>query len=924
MMNINQKFIFVRNYTKVLKIAPAFFLFAGSMLQAQTNDTVKTADIEQVVLIGYGKQKKEDLTGSIASITAKDFNGGATSPDQLIQGKAPGVTVTGNGGNPGSGSTIRIRGGASLTASNDPLIVVDGIPMDYKGLSGAANALALINPNDIESFSVLKDASSAAIYGNRASNGVILITTKKGSSGRFKVDFSTMVSASTRMGDQKVLDADEFGKYVRENATQEKYIALLGSANTNWQDQIYQTAWGTDNNLALTGGIKGLPYRLSIGYNEQNGLVRTNEFRRTSVGLNLTPKLFDKHLSVNANLKGSLTENRFNASVVGAAQLMDPTQPVNDYSPRGSNMGGYWEWFLPAGGINVNGTANPVASLEGRRDVSSVQRGIANLQLDYKLHFLPDLHFNVNAGYDYQKGTGAVTEYPGYRASNFTEGSRRDYSQEKTNKLLETYFNYVKTLDVINTKLDLIAGYSYQKFNNQVPGVITYYGDPSQTAKDVPNDVNENLVLLSFYGRGIFTIADKYILNGSVRRDGSSRFYNGIDTKNNWGTFYAASAAWKIINEDFLADSTVFSDLKLRAGWGQTGQQEVGGYYNSFPSYGISNPGAQYGFGEQFYYMYRPTQYNDNLTWETTATVNAGVDFGFLNNRITGSFDWFKKFTTNLQAKIQIPAGAFSNEDIRNIGEMETDGLEFLINVVPVKTQNFTWDFSFNVAKYNPVVTQLTDVAEDYLIQVGDISGGVGNKVQAHSEGNTPYGFLVYQQVYDNAGRPLEGVYVDRNGDGAITLADKYLYKSTTPDATFGFSTKLNYKNWDFSTSLRAVLGNYVYNNFASQSNVQSIATNDYLQNISSVAAGYGFKNVQYWSDIFVEDASFLRMDNLSIGYNFGDVLGTSSNLRVYAMAQNVFVITDYLGVDPEIFGNIDNGFYQRPKVYSLGLNFQF
>nr|WP_301294430.1 SusC/RagA family TonB-linked outer membrane protein [Chryseobacterium sp. HSC-36S06] len=894
------------------------------MLHAQTTDTVRTAEIEQVVLIGYGTQKKEDLTGSISSLTAKDFNVGSTSADQLIQGKAAGVTITGNGGNPGAGSTIRIRGGASLTASNDPLIVIDGIPMDYSGISGAANALALINPNDIESFSILKDASSAAIYGNRASNGVILITTKKGSSGRLKVDFSTMASVSTRMGDQKVLGADAFREYVRANATQQKYIDMLGTANTNWQDKIYQDAWGTDNNVAISGGIKGLPYRLSLGYNEQNGLVKTNEFRRTSVGLNLTPKLFDRHLSINANLKGSMTENRFNAGVIGATQLMDPTKPVYDYSAQGSQVGNFYEWFLPNGELNVNATANPLASLEARRDVSTVLRGIASLQLDYKLHFLPDLHFNVNAGYDYQEGTGAVTEYSGYRSTFFNLGTRRDYKQEKTNQLLETFLNYVKTIEAVNTKVDLVAGYSYQKFNNQLPGAFTYNGDPSYNATEPSRDFEENLVLLSFYGRGIFTIADKYILNGSVRRDGSSRFYNGVDLTNNWGTFYAASGAWKIIDEDFLKDSTVFSDLKLRAGWGETGQQEVGGYYNSFASYNVSDATAQYGFGDQFYLMYRPTQYNDKLTWETTETINAGLDFGFLNNRITGSVDWFKKYTSQLQARVSVPAGEFSNTNIKNIGQMETDGVEFQINVNPVKTEDFNWDFSFNAAHYNPKITQLDDVADGYIIPTGGISGGIGNTVQAHMEYQTPYSFLVYQQVYDSAGKPMEGVYVDRNGDGAITELDKYLYKSTTPDATFGFSTRLNYKNWDFSTSLRAVLGNYVYNNFASQSNVQSIATNDYLQNISSVAASYGFKNVQYWSDIFVEDASFLRMDNLSLGYNFGDIFGTSSNLRVYGMAQNVFVITDYSGVDPEIFGNIDNGFYQRPKVYSLGLNFKF
>ena len=916
----------MRNFTTVLKIAPAFLL-AGTMMQAQVQDSLREKQIEEVVLIGYGKQKKEDLTGSIASITAKDFNAGATSPDQLIQGKAPGVTVTGNGGNPGSGSTIRIRGGASLNASNDPLIVVDGIPIDFNGVSGASNALALINPNDIESFSVLKDASAAAIYGNRASNGVILITTKRGTAGRVRVNFSTVASASTKMGNLDVLSADEFRQFVTENAPQ-SYIDKLGTANTNWQDLIYQTAWGTDNNVAISGGIKKLPYRLSLGYNEQNGIVRTNEFRRTSAGLNLNPRLFNNHLTVNASFKGSMTENRFPAGVIGAAQYFDPTQPVYDYSPTGMNTNNYWEWWN-GGVVNGNATRNPLGSLYGRRDVSTVFRGIAGLQLDYKVHFLPDLRWNVNVGYDYQKGTGAITEYPGYAGMVVSNNvsTRRDYTQEKSNRLLETYLNYVKDVSFLNSKVDLMAGYSYQNFHDIVPSATTYFGNPT-LAPTSSNNYEGKLTLLGFYGRAIFTIADKYILTGSIRRDGTSRFYNGTDdTSNMWGTFPAVSGAWKIINEDFVKDSKVFSDLKLRAGWGETGQQEIGGYYNSFPSYNISDPQAQYGFGDYFYNMYRPTQYNPGLTWETTQTVNAGLDYGFLNNRITGSIDWFKKNTTNLLANVGVPAGEFSNRNNKNIGEMETDGIEFLINVTPVKNENFTWDFSFNAAHYNPKITTFSDqIQEGYVIATGGIAGGVGNTVQGHSVGFHPSSFYVYQQVYDNSGKPLDGVYVDRNGDGQITAAgDKYFYKSTTPDATFGFSTRFNYKKWDFSTALRAVLGNYVYNNFASQSNVQSIASNEYLQNISSQTANYGFSAPQYWSDAFVEDASFLRMDNLTLGYNFGDIFNSgNSNLRVYGMAQNVFVVTDYSGVDPEIFGNIDNGFYQRPKVYSLGLNFQF
>lgn len=922
----------MRNYSKVLKIAPAFLLAGTIMLEAQQRDSIKQRDIEQVVLIGYGKQKKSDLTGSIASVTAKDFNGGSTSADQLIQGKAPGVTVTGNGGNPGSGSTIRIRGGASLNASNDPLIVIDGIPMDFNGLSGASNALALINPNDIESFDVLKDASAAAIYGNRASNGVILITTKKGSTGKLKINFSTISSVSTKMGNMSVLSADEFRKYVIENSTQQKYIDMLGTANTNWQDQIYQAAWGTDNNISISGGIKKLPYRLSLGYTEQNGIVKTNEFRRTSFGLNLTPKFFDNHLSVTANLKGTMTENRFPAGVISAAQFFDPTQTVYDKSAQGNLVSNYWEWFLynnsgqRTNNININATQNPLASLYGRRDVSTVFRSIGNLQLDYKFHFLPDLHFNINGGFDYQKGNGAVTMYPHY-AQMIESGdvsTRRDYEQEKSNRLLEIYLNYTKDIKAIDTKVDVMAGYSYQQFKDFTPSATTYFGNPDRVSTP-SNRYEGKLTLLGFYGRAIFTIADKYILTGSIRRDGTSRFYNGTDeTGNIWGTFAAASGAWKIKNENFLKDVNVISDLKLRGGWGQTGQQEIGGWYNSFPSYNISEQTAQYGFAEQYYTMYRPTQYNPNLTWETTETINAGLDFGILNNRITGSFDWFKKKTKDLLANVQVPAGEFSNRNNKNIGEMETDGLEFLINVKAIKKENLTWDFSFNVAHYNPKITKFNDVAEGYLIQTGGISGGTGNTIQAHLVGYTPSSFYVYQQAYGANGKPLEGVYVDRNGDGKIDVNDKYLYKSTTPDATIGFSTSLKYKNWDLSTSLRAVIGNYVYNNFASQSNVQNIATNDYLQNISSVAASYGFKNVQFWSDIFVEDASFVRMDNLTLGYNFKDIFSEGSSLRIYGMAQNVFVITDYSGVDPEIFGNIDNGFYQRPKIYSLGLNFNF
>ena len=908
----------MRNYTKVLKIAPAFLLFAGTMLHAQTTDSIKTAEIEQVVLIGYGKQKKTDLTGSISSISSKDFNGGATSPAQLIQGKTPGVSITGNSGAPGAGSSIRIRGIGTLNGSQAPLIVIDGVPQDFNGISGAADPLSLINPNDIETFDILKDASATAIYGNRASNGVILVTTKRGSAGRFKVNFSTLASVSTKMKNTDVLSADEFRDFVKTNAST-SYQAKLGNANTNWQDKIYQEAWGTDNNLAFSGGIKGLPYRLSLGYNEQNGIVRTNSFKRSSVGLNLTPKFFDNHLAVTVNAKGTFTDNRFAAGgVIGDATYFDPTQPV--FSGN-SNYGGYYEWLLN-GALNVNATANPVSKLYATRDVSSIFRGLGNIQLDYKLHFLPDLHLNVNAGYDYAKADGAKSESGLYKTAFADKGRYRSYSQEKENKLLETYLSYTKTISEINTNVDLVGGYAYQSFSREEPGAPTFNGN---NVKGPSRDFSTKSVLLSFYGRGIFTVANKYILSASFRNDYSSKFYNGT-RDNTGGIFPGVSLAWKINEESFLKGQGI-NTLKLRAGWGRTGNQELGnlGDYPSYSSYNLSDTGAQYYLGDAYYLMYRPNIFNPNLSWETTTTKNLGLDFGFAKNRVFGSVDIYQKSADGLLVDSPIAAGDVSNRNVLNVGVMDSRGIEGSITVVPVKTENTTWELSFNATHYDSKIENLVFGADDsYNIPVGGIAGGVGNTIQAHAVGYQPYAFYVYQQVYDNAGKPLDGVFVDRNGDGTINNSDKYFNRSTQPDAILGFNTKFTHNNWDAGLSARAVIGNYVYNNAASNSSLQSSATNEYLQNVYSTAGVNRFATPQYFSDIFIENASFFRLDNVNVGYNFQNVLATGSSLRVYAMAQNVLVVTKYTGVDPEIFGGIDNGFYQMPRVYSLGLNFNF
>lgn len=905
----------MRNYSKVLKIAPAFLLAGTIMLEAQQRDSIKQRDIEQVVLIGYGKQKKSDLTASVVSVTAKDFNGGSTSPEQLILGKTPGVQVTGNSGAPGAGATIRLRGGSSFI-NNDPLIVIDGVPIEVTGVSGASNLLASINPNDIESFDILKDASSAAIYGNRAANGVILITTKKGVAGRLKVNFTTNMSVSTKMDNLDVMTANEFRNFVNTFASDE-YKSKLGTAKTNWQDLIYQEAWGTDNNLAISGGVKWLPYRLSIGYNHQNGILKTNEFKRTSLGFNVNPKFFDNHLTINAGFKGSFMDTRFaNEGAIGAAQQFDPTQPVYSSDPR---FGGYNEWLLN-GDLNTNGTRNPLGMLYATRNISSVYRFLPSLQLDYKFHFLPDLRWNVNVAYDYAKGEGVARTAANSGIGYFNKGSYNNYENENTSKLFETYLNYVKKIGVVN--VDLMAGHSYQTTTTETPAITTYNG----TGQNVTSQpFSGERTLLSYYGRAIFTIANKYIVTGTIRRDGSSNFYNGT-TDNLWGNFPSVALAWKINEESFLKDITSINTLKLRAGWGETGQQNVGGYYPAFARYNISSDGAQYQFGNQFYYLYRPEQNNPNLVWETMITKNIGLDFGFFNNRFNGSVDLFQKDSDNLIARVPVAAGGLSNYNVLNVGKIENEGIEVNLNVVPVKTEKATWDLNFNFSKFNPVVTYISqDVSDDYIIRTGGISGGTGNTIQGITKGQVLNAFYVYQQLYDTNGKPINGAYVDRNNDGVFNESDKYFFHSPNPDAIFGFSTKFTYGNWDLGMSMRAVLGNYVYNNAAANSSIQDIASNDYLKNGEASVLNYQFSSPQYFSDIFIEDASFLRMDNLSLGYNFGDFLGNNkSNLRVTAMAQNLFVITNYTGVDPEVFGNIDNGFYQRPKVYSLGFNFQF
>lgn len=887
------------------------------------------ANLNEVIVIGYGTQKKKDLTGSVAVISEKDFNEGpSVTPEQLITGKVAGVQITSNGGAPGSGSTIRIRGGASLIARNDPLIVIDGVPIDNAGIMGSANALSLINPNDIESFNILKDASATAIYGSRASNGVIIITTKKGkSTEKLKVSFRSLLSISQIVNTVDVLSADAFRKAVNEKAN-DVQKKVLGDANTDWQDVIYQNAFSYDNNLSLTGMIKTVPYRLSFGYLGQDGILKTDNLKRTSVGINLSPKFFKNYLKVDLNLKGAINNSLFaNQGAIGSAVGFDPTQLVH----TSNAYGGYFEWLDPnTGNPNTVASANPLGLLEQTRNKGEVKRSIGNIQFDYKFHFLPDLRANLNLGYDLSR-TNGTTYTAATSASAFVRGGiNNEYSQSKQNKLMDFYFNYAKQVEKIKSRIDITAGYSYQDFINEVPTYpdLNVMGDTINPA-GVPFKTQNTLI--SLFGRMNHVFKDRYLLTVTVRRDGSSRFSQA----NRWGTFPSVALAWRIKEESFLENSSIVSDLKLRLGYGITGQQDLGNLagtladYPYLARYTVSDQTALYQFGNNFYNTLRPEGYDANIKWEETTTYNAGVDFGFFNGRISGSIDGYYKKTRDLLNIIPVPAGSnLTNQILTNVGNIENKGLEFTLSVKVVDSKNFNWNIGATASYNKNKITNLGKVNDPNFpgVLVGGLAGGVGNTIQIQSVGYPANSFFVLRQVYDKNHLPVEGLYEDMNNDGVINDRDRYRYKSPNPQLFLGFNTQCSYKKWTMSLAMRSNIGNYMYNNINSGigSYRNMTSSTGFLSNVSPNVFETNFKNNQYFSDYYIENASFLRMDNVNLGYNFGKIMKGKAGIRLSANVQNVFIITKYSGLDPEIAGGIDNNFYPRPGGYSLGVNLDF
>lgn len=872
----------------------------------------------EVVVTGYGTTRKSDLTAAITSISARDFNQGPiASPEQLINGKLAGVQITAAGGAPGSGGRIRVRGTSSLAASSDPLVIIDGIPIDQQsGIAGSVNPLNLINPNDIENFTILKDASAAAIYGNRATNGVIIITTKKGKAGKFRLNFSTNNSVATVTETVDVLSAEEF-RTVVNNKGNSNQKALLGNQSTDWQDQIYRNAFTTDNNISMSGGIDKLPYRLSLGYLNQNGILKTGNMSRFSTALNLNPRLLNNSLRVDFNVKASFTNNFFaNEGAIGGAAYFDPTQPTMRNDNR---FGGYFEWL---NNNQPDGLAprNPLGMLYLREDESNVSRYITSLNLDYTFPFLKDLRANLNLGYDYANGEGTVV-IPDSVGMDYIRGGRNNqYDNKKKNKLLEFYFNYVKDLSSIKSRLDVMAGYGYQDFRRMSTNFADYRYNKTVFAPAAPFPFETQNTLISFFGRANFSINNKYLITAGLRRDGSSRFAPDV----RWGMFPFASVAWNIAEEDFIKNGNIFSALKIRVGYGETGQQEIGNDYQYIPNYQLGTQTAQYQFGSSFYQVNRPVGFDANLKWEETSTTNIGLDFGFFKGRLFGSVDYYNKETEDLINRIQLPAGTnFTNELFTNVGSMVNKGIEVQLNGTILKKTKLTWDAGVNFTYNKNEVTNLTKFEDPNYIgaPTGGISGAVGNTIQIHTVGYRPNSFFVLQQVYNQDGMPVEGLYVDQNKDGIINNLDYYRYQSPEPLYLVGFHTNLAYDRWNFGTVLRANIGNYMYNNTFSNGGVFGNSSVGFLNNVHRNYLETGFGTWQYFSDYYVENASFLRMDNFTVSYNFGSVFNKKANLRAIANVQNVFVITKYRGLDPEIAGGIDNNFYPRPRVYSLGFN---
>lgn len=925
--------------------------FKASQVPGQITLTEDAMFLDDVVVIGYGTVKKNDMTGSVVAIKSDELSRGAlVSTQDMLKGKVPGLHIIPGDGGPGAGSTIRIRGAASLYASNNPLIVIDGVPIADNGGEGMSNPLETLNPNDIESFTVLKDASSAAIYGSRASNGVIIITTKKGISNRPTISYNGSVSVQQNSKRVPTMRPGEFREYVAETfvpgTTQGDYVAgLLGEANTDWQDLIFRTAISHDHNVSVSGNVnERMPYRASLGYTGQQGTLRTSKYDRATADLSLSPNFLDKHLTIDLNAKGVYTYSNYaDGGTVNNAAFFNPTQDPYFRNEDGSidytTTNGYWNY---GGGRGDKFTPNtllgvgPLSQLYDNMSHASTFRFIGRAAIDYKIHGLESLRLNVSAGADISESNNFSGVRPGsFQAYADTEnrgiGQHSRGYKLRHNTVIEAFANYNETWGMHN--LDVMAGYSWQHFYNSDHSVTYFNQTNEQKGDDSRYPWNKwESFLVSFYGRINYSIDSRYLFTFSIRGDGSSRFAKA----NRWGVFPSGAFAWNIAQESFLKDSRAVSTLKLRISAGQTGQQEVPDCYGYMPIYNLSSdPYHQYNMGNAGHNnYYTPNKYDPSIKWETTTTYNAGIDFGFLDERITGSVDAYMRKTTDLLNEVLTPMGSnFGNSIVTNIGSMVNKGVEFSLNFIPVQTKDWNLSIGFNGTWQDTKFTKLNNTNnKDYYVEVGGISKGTGSKLSRHQVGYAPYSYYTYQQLYDHNGKPIQNAFVDRDNDGKITNADRYMSgKSPIPTFYYGLNIKLSFRNWDLSLNGHGNAGYWIFNDFASANSTSNLDVNaGNLPNFAYAVKKTGFTKAnsgeQWYSDLFLENASFFRLDDINLGYTFRKLGNFDCNLRLAFCVQNVFVITKYSGMDPECSSpeGINNTIWPRPRTYSFRLNFSF
>lgn len=916
---------------------------SANMVVTLQDDTQLLTD---VVVIGYGRAKKEDLTGSVTAIKPDEMSKGITSSaSDMLVGKVAGVDVITAGGSPGAGAQIRIRGGSSLNASNDPLLVVDGLTIDNNTAKGMSNVMAMINPNDIETFTVLKDASATAIYGSRASNGVIIITTKKGRKGTGpKFSYNGDVTISTTQKRYDVLNGDQYRALVADVIGEG--AAALGTANTDWQDEIFRTAVSTSHNLSITGGLKNMPYRVSAGYQSDSGIIKNSYMKRFNASVNLAPSFLDDHLNFNVTAKFMAEKDSYvdAGAVVGGALAMDPTRPVYDHSAIGDAFfGGYYQNYQGTDAYpdpnwtytsNTNTPQNPVAYLNQKSCIAHSSDFTGNIEMDYKIHGFEDLHLHASFGGQYTSSTQDDWTSP-YSYDNNYYGWNGVTKYYKYSITANAYAQYQHTFGAHN--IDVMVGGEESHYHRNGWDAGSGWDSYNDVAYNVSSKDEQEWAthnsLVSYFGRVNYTLLDRYMLTATFRADGSSRFAKG----HKWGYFPSVALAWRINDEKFMKNLKWWNEFKLRLGWGQTGQQDIGYDFLYSLLYTTSNSYAQYPFGDTYYYTVRPDKYNPELTWETTTTWNAGLDFAFLNNRITANIDGYYRETTDLIQEVTIPALMnFAQRMAQNIGSLENYGVEFTLGAKPIVTKDFTWDVQYNVSWNHNEITELIGGDDGYIVQSGGtISRGNVTHVQAHTVGQPANSFWVYQQVYDENGKPIEGAFVDRDGNGIINSDDRYFYHSPAADVYMGLTMKFLYKRWDLSFALRASLGNYVYYDFLSNKAAVSssgLYSNSAYSNTTQAAIDLGFTGTggseYYLSDYFVRNASYLKCQNITLGYSFPALLKYNNqdyfSGRVFFTVQNPFIITKYKGLDPEVSSGIDSNPYPRPLSFQLGLNLNF